>query len=48
MLHYTIQCFNEYFTGGFTELRSHFIINVLEEIKRLFVYTENPKSRLSS
>ena len=48
MLHYTIQYFNEFFTGGFTELRSHFITNVLEEIKRLFVYTESPKSRLSS
>ena len=45
--YYTIKYFNEYFPGG-RELRSHFITNVLEGIKRLSGYTENPKSPLSS
>ena len=45
--YYTIKYFNEYFPGG-RERRSHFITNVLEGIKRLSGYTENPKSPLSS
>ena len=36
-----------YFIGG-RELGSHFITKVLEGIKRLSGYTENPKSPLSS
>ena len=45
--YYAIKCFNEFFTGG-RELESHFITKVLEGIKRLSGYTENPKSPLSS
>ena len=47
MSYYAIKYFNEFFTGG-RELGSHFITKVLEEIKRLSGYTENPKSLLSS
>ena len=41
----------KYFNGFFTrcrELGSHFITKVLDGIKRLSGYTENPKSPLSS
>ena len=47
MSYYAIKYFNEFFTGG-RELGSHFITKVLEGIKRLSGYTENPKSLLSS
>ena len=47
MSYYAIKYFNEYFTGR-RELRSHFITKVLEGIKRLSCYTENPKSPLFS
>ena len=47
MSYYAIKYFNEFFTGG-RELGSHFITKVLEGIKRLSGYTENPKSPLSS
>ena len=47
MSYYAIKYFNEFFTGG-KELGSHFITKVLEGIKRLSGYTENPKSPLSS
>ena len=47
MSYYAIKHFNEFFTGG-RELGSHFITKVLEGIKRLSGYTENPKSLLSS
>ena len=47
MSHYAIKYFNEYFTGR-RELVSHSITKVLEGIKRLSGYTENPKSPLSS
>ena len=45
--YYAVKFLNEFFTGG-TELGSHFITNVLEEIKRLYGYTENSKIPLSS
>ena len=45
--YYAIKYFNEFLTGGI-ELGSHFITKILEEIKRLSGYTENPKSPLSS
>ena len=47
MSYYAIKYFNELFTGG-RKLRSHFITKVLEGIKRLSGYTENPKSPLSN
>ena len=47
MSYYAIKYFNESFTGG-RELRSHFITKVLEGVKRLSGYTENPKSPLSN
>ena len=48
MSHYdAIKYFNESFTGG-RELGSHFVTKILEGIKRLSGYTENPKSLLSS
>ena len=47
MSYYTIKYFNEYFTRG-REIGSHFITKVLEGIKQLFSYTENPKTPLSS
>ena len=47
MSYYAIKYFNEFFTGG-RELRSHFITKVLEGVKRLSGYTENPKSPLSN
>ena len=47
MSYYTIKYFHEFFTGG-RELRSHFITKILEGIKRLSGYTENPKSPLSN
>ena len=47
MSYYAIKYFNEFFTGG-RELRSHFITKVLERVKRLSGYTENPKSPLSN
>ena len=47
MSYYPIKYFNEYFTGH-RELGSHFIIMVLEGIKRLSGNTENPESPLSS
>ena len=47
MPYYAIKYFNEYFTGG-RELGSHLITKVLEGIKQLSGYTENPKSPLSS
>ena len=47
MSYYAIKYFNEFFTGG-REVGSHFITKVLDEIKRLYSYTENPKSPLSS
>ena len=47
MSYYAIKYFNEFFRGG-RELRSHFIAKVLERIKRLSGYTENPKSPLSN
>ena len=47
MSHYAIKYFNEFFTGG-RELGIHFITKVLEGIKRLFGYTENLKSPLST
>ena len=47
MSYYAIKYFNEFFTGS-RELRSHFITKVLEGIKRLSGYTENPKSPLSN
>ena len=46
--YYAIKHFNEFFTGGNRELRSHFITKVLEGIKRLSGYTGNPKSPLSN
>ena len=45
--YYTIKYFNEFFTGG-RELGSHFITKIIEGVKRLFGYTENLKSPLSS
>ena len=45
--YYVIKYFNEVFTGG-RELGNHFITKVLEGIKRLSGYTENPKSSISS
>ena len=45
--YYAIKYFNEVFTGG-RELGNHFITKVLEGIKRLLGYTENPKSPISS
>ena len=48
MSHYdAIKYFNESFAGG-RELGSHFVTKILEGIKRLSGYTENPKSLLSS
>ena len=47
MSHYAIKYFNHFFTGG-RKLKSHFITKVLEGIKRLSDYTENPKTPLSS
>ena len=47
MAYYAIKYFIELASGG-RGLRSHFITMVLEEIKRLSGYTENPKSPLSS
>ena len=47
MSYYAIKYFNDFFTGG-RELRSHFITKVLEGVKRLSGYTENPKSPLSN
>ena len=47
MSYYTIKYFNEFVTGG-REMGSHFITKVLEGVKRLSGYTENPKSPLSS
>ena len=47
MSYYTIKCFNEFFTGG-RGLATHFSTKVLEGIKWLSGYTENPKSNLSS
>ena len=47
MSYYTIKCFNEFFTGG-RGLATHFSTKVLEGIKWLSGYTENPKSPLSS
>ena len=47
MSYYAIKYFNEFFTGG-RELRSHFITKVLEGVKWLSGYTENPKSPLSN
>ena len=44
MSHYAIKYFNEFFR----ELGVHFITKVLEGIKRLSRYTENPKSPLPS
>ena len=41
------QIFNEFFITG-KELWSHSITKILEGIKRIFSYTENPKSTLSS
>ena len=46
MSYYAIKC-NEFFTGG-RELGNHFITKVLEGIKRLSGYMENPKSPLSN
>ena len=46
MSYYAIKYFNKFFTGG-RELESHFITKVLEVIKWLSGYTENPKSSLS-
>ena len=48
MSYYVIKYFNEFFTGSRELLRSHFITKVLEGVKRLFGYTENPKSPLSN
>ena len=42
-----IKYFNESFTGD-RELGCHFVTKILEGIKRLSGYTENPKSLLSS
>ena len=47
MAYYAIKYFIELASGG-RGLRSHFITMVLEGIKRLSGYTENPKSPLSS
>ena len=48
MSHYdAIKYFNESFAGG-RELGSHFVTKILEGMKRLSGYTENPKSLLSS
>ena len=47
MYYYAIKYFNEFSTGG-RELGSHFVTKVLEGIKRLSGYTENPKSLLSN
>ena len=46
MLYYAIKYFNEFFTGG-RQLGSHFITKVLEGIKQLSGFTENPKSPLA-
>ena len=46
MLYYAIKYFNELFTGG-RQLGSHFITKVLEGIKQLSGFTENPKSPLA-
>ena len=45
MSYYAIKYFSEYFAGR-SELGSHFITKVLEGIKRLSGYTQNPKSSL--
>ena len=47
MAYFAIKYFIELASGG-RGLRSHFITMVLEGIKRLSGYTENPKSPLSS
>ena len=47
MSHYSIKCFNEFFTG-WKVLESNFIPKVLKGIKQLSGYTENCKSPLSS
>ena len=46
MSYYAIKYLNEFFTGG-RKLGSHFITMVLEGIKQLSGYTENPKSPIS-
>ena len=43
MLHLAIKYFNDFFTGE-RYLSSHFITKVLEGIKQLSSYTENPKT----
>ena len=47
MSYFAIKYFNEFFTGG-RELLSHFITKLLEGIKGLSRYMENPKSPLSN
>ena len=47
MSNYAIKYFNEFYTGG-RELGNHFITKVLQRIKRLSGYIENPKIPLFS